>query len=451
MQEKKEEEIEQKASYCLNCKVRPCSLKGCPLGNHIPDFIQEVKNGNYENAYDILRQTTVLPGVCGRICPHQKQCQGSCVRGIKGDPVSIGDMEAFVFDEVIENNGDVQKNKGQKDKRQKDDEINAVNEEEKENEQLVGKKVAVVGGGPAGLTCAAFLARKGVEVTIYEKYDYLGGLLRHGIPEFRLPKDVVDKTIKEILEEDNSGKIEVKYGQELGKNLSLSNLEKNYDAIFLAIGANKSSKMGVEGEELQGVFGGNELLEHNAHPDYSGKVVSVIGGGNVAMDCARTIQRMGAKQVNVIYRRAEKQMPAEEKEVQAAKDEGVQFLFQNNIVKIIGNGNSQVEKLELIKTELVKREGETREVPVNIEGSNYQIETDFVVMALGGMVSDEVLTLGLTLNKWGNIYVDEKYQSSNHKIFAGGDLAGVKGTVAWASRSGRDAAYNIGEYLLENE
>lgn len=279
-------------------------------------------------------------------------------------------------------------------------------------------------------------------VTIFEKYNSLGGILVHGIPEFRLNTKVVEESIKNILDLG----VDVKYNKELGKDFKLEELKKDYDAIFLATGANKSAKMGVEGENLQGVYGGNELLEKDMHPDYNGKTVAVIGGGNVAMDCARTIQKKGAKDVFVIYRRAEAQMPAEQKEIEDAKKEGVKFLLQNNIVKIIGN--EKVEKVELIKTKLVKKEGETREVPVNIENSNYIIDVDYIVMALGGTVSDETLTLGLTLNKWGNILVDEKYQTSISKIFAGGDLAGTKGTVAWAAKSGREAAKNIKKFLL---
>lgn len=418
------DEINKKAQYCLNCKIKPCSNKGCPLGNNIPDFINAIKNEDYKKAYQILSLTTVLPGVCGRICPHKKQCQGSCVRGIKGTPVSIGDLEAFVFDMAVKNK------------------INLSDVFLDKEKNMQKKKVAVIGGGPAGLTCAAFLAKKGVNVTIYEKYNYLGGLLVHGIPEFRLPKDIVKETVNRIL----SLGINVKYNMELNKNLILQDLEKQYDAIFLSFGANISSKMGVEGENLSGVFGGNELLEYNLHPDYTNKKVAVIGGGNVAMDCARTVKKKGAKEVKVIYRRSREEMPAEQKEIEDAKKDGVKFLLQNNIVKIIGN--EKVEKVELIKTKLVKKEGETREVPVNIENSNYIIDVDYIVMALGGTVSDETLTLGLTLNKWGNILVDEKYQTSISKIFAGGDLAGTKGTVAWVAKSGREAAKNIKKFLL---
>ena len=309
-------------------------------------------------------------------------------------------------------------------------------------EKQKNKKIAVIGGGPTGLTASAFLARNGFKVTIYEKYNYLGGLLVHGIPEFRLSKEIVEKTVQKILKLG----IEVKYNQELEKDIFLQELEKGYDAILLCIGANKSSKMGVEGENLKGVFGGNELLEYNLHPDYKNKIVSVIGGGNVAMDCARTIKRLGAKEVNIIYRRAESQMPAEEKEIEEAKKEGIKFLFQNNIAKIIGN--EKVEKLELIKTELVKKENEERLVPVNIENSNYTIDTDYVVMALGSNVEQYVKNLGLKTNKWGNIEVNEKYQTSNPKIYAGGDLAGTKSTVAWAAYSGREAAKNIAQELM---
>ena len=413
------EEIKEKANYCLNCPVKPCSNKGCPLNNNIPEFIRAIKEEDIKKAYDILSETTVLESVCGRICPHMKQCEGSCVRGIKGSPVNIGDLEAYVGDIAIKN--------GYK--------ISEINRKNKD------KKIAIVGGGPAGITASAFLLKKGFSVTLFEKYNYLGGLLVHGIPEFRLPKDIVKNTIQKIIDLG----LDVKYNFELGKNLSLNELEKNFDAIFLAYGANVTTKMGVEGEELKGVYGGNQLLEYKNHPDYRGKKVAVIGGGNVAMDCARTIIRLGAENVKIIYRRAEEQMPAETKEIQEAKNEGIEFLFQNNIVKIIGK--DKVEKLELIKTKLVQKDGETRKVPINIENSNYIIDMDYVVMALGSMPESFTIDLGLVLNKYGYIYIDENYQTSNKKIFAGGDIAGCKSTVAWAARSGRDAANKISEFL----
>lgn len=411
------ENLDEKLNYCLNCKVKPCSLKGCPLNNNIPSFIQALKKEDYLSAYKILSETTVLPGVCGRICPHEKQCQGSCVRGIKGEPVSIGDLEAYVFDKTHEKGYSLK--------------------ECYENKEIKDKNVAVIGGGPAGLTCAAFLAREGVQVTIYEKYDYLGGLLMFGIPEFRLPKKIVGSTVKDILDLG----IKVEYNKELGKNLELKDLENKYDAIFLGIGANCSSKMGIDGEDLKGVYGGNELLEYNLHPDYKEKKVIVVGGGNVAMDCARTIKKMGAKEVTIVYRRAEEQMPAEKKEIMEAKKEGIKFEFQNNVVKIIGN--DCVGKAELIKTKLVQKENEDRLVPVNIENSNYEIDVDYIVMALGSKPQEYVKKFDLELNKWGNIQIDEEYRTSNKKIFAGGDLAGVKGTVAFAAMSGREAAKSI--------
>lgn len=269
-----------------------------------------------------------------------------------------------------------------------------------------------------------------------------GGILRHGIPEFRLDRDVLDKQIEKIL---NLG-IEVKYGVSLGKDYLLEDLEKEYDAIFLAFGANISSKMGIQGEDLEGVYGGNELLENDTHPDYINKKVAVIGGGNVAMDTARTIKRRGADEVTVIYRRAEKQMPAEQKEIEDAKEEEIKFLFQTNIVKVLGD--KKVEKIECIKTELIKKEGETREVPVDIIGSNYEMPMDYVVMAVGSKVEEKLVkSLGIDLTPKGNIKIDENYMTSKNKVFAGGDLSGTKATVAWASRSGRDASIKIMEFL----
>ena len=395
--------------YCLNCKVKPCSVKGCPLNNDIPSFIHEE---DYEKAFNILCNTTVLPAICGKICPHEKQCQGSCVRGIKSHPVPIGDMESIIGDMSIKNNYKIPK------------EI---------DEKLVDKKVAVIGSGPAGLTCSAFLARKGVQVTLYEKYNELGGILVHGIPEFRLPKQTVKDTISKILDLG----IKVELNKELGKNLNIEDLSGKYDAVFVGIGANIPSKMNIPGEDLEGVYGGNTLLETGNHPSYEGKTVAVIGGGNVAMDSARTIKRLGAKQVYVIYRRAEEQMPAERKEIESAKEEGIEFLFQNNIVKVLGN--THVEKIECIRTQLVKKEGEDRLSPVNIEGSNYIMDMDYVVMATGSKPEEKVIE-NFEKNKWGYIAINEKMQTSIKNVYAGGDIAGEKQTVAWAARSGRNAA-----------
>ena len=416
-------EIEEKSNYCLNCPVKPCSRNGCPLGNNIPGFIKAIKEEDYKKAYEILSETTVLEAICGRICPHTKQCEGSCVRAIKSNSVSIGDLEAFIGDISIKENYKIAT--------------------EVHNSQRKNKKIAIVGGGPSGLTAAAFLLKNGYSVTLYEKYNYLGGLLVHGIPEFRLPKRVVEQTIKKIIDMG----LQIKYNQELGKNILLEQLEEKYDAVYLAFGANITAKMGVDGEELHGVFGGNQLLEKKNHPNYVNKKVAIIGGGNVAMDCARTIKRLGAQEVKVIYRRAEEQMPAENKEIQEAKHEGIEFLFQNNIVKILGK--DKVEQIELIKTELIKKDGEDRKIPVNILDSNYVIDIDYVVMALGSKPEDFVKDLGLQLNKWGYIQIDENNRTSKTKVFAGGDIAGVKGTVACAARSGRDAAESIIKFLDE--
>ena len=405
-------EIEEIRSYCLNCKNSQCKIKGCPLNNCIPEFIHEIDS---KKAYEILCNTTVLPAICGRICPHEKQCEGSCIRGIKGEPVSIGTMEAYIGDLSIENNYELSV---EVDKRAKD------------------KSVAVIGSGPAGLTCAAFLARKGVKVTIYEKHDKLGGLLTHGIPEFRLPREVVEKTIEKILDLG----VEAKLNQELGRDFEIEDLAKKYDAVFVAIGANIPAKINVEGENLNGVYGGNYLLEYNKHPDYKGKKVAIIGGGNVAMDSARTIKKLGASEVYVIYRRAEEQMPAEKKEIADAKKEGIEFLFQTNIIKVLGK--EKVEKLECIKTELVKREGENRLSPVNIEGSNFSLDMDYVVMATGSKPENNIIEK-FEKNEYGYIKIDENMQTSINKVFAGGDIVGQKATVAWAARSGRDAAEKI--------
>lgn len=267
----------------------------------------------------------------------------------------------------------------------------------------------------------------------------------YGIPEFRLSKEIVKETVKDILDLG----IEVIHNQKLGENLSLEELNYEFDRIFLCFGGNISLKMGVEGENLEGVYGGNELLEYKNHTNYEGKTVAVVGGGNVAIDCARTIKRLGAKDVKIIYRRSRKQMPAEDKEIESAINEGIEILYQNNIVKIIGK--RKVEKVELIKTELKQKEGEKRLVPVNIENSNYIINVDYIVMALGSKSENFISKMGIELDKWGNIKVDENYKTSKDKIYAGGDISGIKKTVAWAAYSGREAAMNIINDLSENK
>lgn len=416
--------ITELSEYCLNCKTKPCQ-KACPLGNDIPEFIKNIKDKNYEEAYKILSKTTVLESICGRVCPHMSQCMGSCVRGIKAHPVNIGELEAFIGDMAIQNDYNMGDFKYEKN----------------------GKKIAVVGSGPAGLTCAAFLARNGFEVTIYEKYDKLGGILRHGIPKFRLDKRILDNAINKIL----SLGIDVEYNKELGVNISLNELSDKYDEVFIAIGANIPWKMGIKGEYLNGVFGGNSLLENNSHPNYKEKNVAIIGGGNVAMDCARTINKMGAKKVTIIYRRAEEQMPAERKEIEEAKNEGIEFLFQTNIIEIFGKDN--VEEIECVKTELIQKEGETRLSPIDIVGSNFKLKMDYVITAIGSTVEEKIINnLGLECNNKSYIKVDENYETSMKNVFAGGDVIGGKATVAWAAKSGRDVAeYIMNKYEKKNK
>ncbi len=428
-----ETKIDEIRNYCLNCINKPCSKNGCPLNNDIPVFIHEE---DMKKAFEILSNTTVLPAICGSICPHEKQCQGSCIRGIKGEPVSIGKMEAFIGKKSIENNYKIPKIMDKND----------ISQEEKElYEKLKDKKVAVVGSGPAGLTCSAFLARVGVKVTIYERHDTLGGILTHGIPDFRLDRQIIKSTIDKILDLG----IDVKLNQQLGKDIKMEELTEEYDAVFIAIGANIPTKMGIEGEDLKGVYGGNTLLEDNSHPDYKNKTVCVIGGGNVAMDASRTIKRLGAKDVYVIYRRAEEQMPAERKEIEDAKNEGIKFLFQTNIVRVIKKENEDCSKLETdigqiecIKTELVQKEYDARLSPVNIEGSNFMLDMDYVVMATGSKPKEDDIA-EFEKNKWGYINVNENMETNIPNVFAGGDIAGEKSTVAWAARSGRNAAESI--------
>lgn len=410
------QDIKDKANYCLSCINKPCT-KGCPLNNDIQGFIKLIKEEKLKEAYELLCNTTVLPSICGRICPHLKQCAGKCIRGIKGEPVSIGNLESYIGDLAIKNKWPII-----------------------ENIKESTKKVAIVGSGPAGLTCAAFLRKQGIAVTIYEKHNYLGGLLRHGIPEFRLPKNILDDTINKIL----SLGIKIELNKELGKNLELSYLEENYDAIFIAIGANISTNMNIEGENLNGVLGANELLEHQNFPSLNNKRVVVNGGGNVAMDAARTLNKMGAT-VKIVYRRSENEMPAELKEIKDAKEEGIEFLFQTNILKI--NGRNKVENIECIKTELITIDNE-RPRPQNIEGTNHIIECDYVIMAIGSQPEEQIVNnLNLELNNKKQIITNEYLQTSNKKIFAGGDISGTINTVAYAANSGKKAAENIIKYL----
>ena len=400
---------------CKGCIKKPCQ-NGCPLNNATTDFIKLMKEEKYKEAYELICKTTVLSSVCGRICPHEKQCQGSCIGRYTNSTVEIGTLESYLGDLAIQNNWEIPMFTNIK----------------------TGKKVAVVGGGPAGLTCSAFLARNGFNVTIYEKYDSLGGILKRGIPAFRLNKYILEKTINKILDLG----INVEYNKKLGQDITLEELEQKYDAVFLSFGKNISTKMDIEGEELEGVYGANELLENKNFPEFRNKKVAVIGGGNVAMDAARTAKFLGAKEVKIIYRRSKEEMPAEEKEIEDAKSEGIEFLYQTNILKILGDRN--VEKIECIKTELINKEGENRKYPINIENSNFYLDVDYDLMAVGSKVEENVVNgLNLQTNRNGTILIDENNRTSNKKVFAGGDLANEKQTVAWAARSGRNAAESI--------
>lgn len=430
------EEIKKKATYCLHCKIKPCQ-KGCPLQNNIPNFIEKVKEEDYVGAQEVLSETTIFEPICGRICPHKSQCEGSCIRGIKGESVQIGELEAFLGDKILEENID----------------FNDV--------PTNNRRIAIIGSGPAGIACSYYLSTRGFCVDIYEKHSKLGGLLRYGIPEFRLPKKILDKWLEKCILNKN---VKAITNKELGKDITLEKLKNNYEAIILAFGANISNKMNIPGEELDFVFGGNELLEYRKMPDFKNKKVAVIGGGNVAMDSVREIKRLGAKEVTIIYRRSEKEMPAERKEIEAAKEEGVNFLFQTNIIRIINGktvgalsqrntqenlpnyalNNNGCCQIECIKTELVERPGETRKSSVNIEGSNYLMDIDYVVMAVGSHPNIEVVDkLKLETTNWGYIKVDENYKTSDDKIYAVGDLIGTKQTVAWAARSGFECAKKI--------
>lgn len=410
--EKEKLEVKIAASKCETCVTKPCQI-GCPLNIDIPEFIENVKNNNYEEAFKVLCKSTVLPSVCGKICPVDKQCQGSCAKKASYDPVEIGKIESYVGDLAVENGWKLPR-KGKKKER-----------------------IAVIGSGPSGLTCAGFLAENGYQVTIYEKHEYLGGLLYHGIPKFRLDKELVSKVIKQILDLG----IEVKTNVSLGKDISLKELEKEYDAVFLGLGANVSKMMGLSGEELNGVYGANELLENLVHVDYTSKRVVVIGGGGVSIDMARTAIKEGASEVGIIYRRSRSEMSAEMNDIRAAKKEGIKFLFQTNVIKVIGE--DKVTGIECVKTTLDKKKK-----AINVEGSNFVIDTDVVIMAVGSRADSELLeSLKLDVKENGYLMVNSNNQTSNPKIFAAGDLTGAKSTVAWACRNGRDTAYSIMKFL----
>ena len=422
------------ATRCLNCKNAKC-IQGCPVSIDIPAFIQEVKEGNIEEAYKVIGKSSALPAICGRVCPQETQCEGRCIRGIKGDPVSIGKLERFVADYALEND------------------IKPVGAE-----TMNGHKVAVIGSGPAGLTCAGDLAKKGYDVTVFEALHELGGVLVYGIPEFRLPKQkIVAKEIEKVKE------LGVKFESNvvIGKSTTIDQLmeEEGFEAVFIGSGAGLPMFMGIPGENANGVFSANEYLTRSNlmkafddsydTPIVAGKKVAVVGGGNVAMDAARTALRLGAD-VHIVYRRSEAELPARVEEVHHAKEEGVIFDLLTNPKKINVDQNGNITSMTVIKMELGEPDASGRRRPVEIPGSEYDIEVDTVIMSLGTSPNPLIssTTKGLETNRRKCIVADEEDgQTSKEGVFAGGDAVTGAATVILAMGAGKAGAKGIDEYL----
>lgn len=424
----------EEAKRCLNCRNAKC-VAGCPVSIHIPDFIQEVKNGNIEKAAKIIAESSALPAVCGRVCPQETQCEGQCIRGIKGEPVAIGKLERFVADWSREHGFVPAK-----------------------AEHINGKKVAVIGSGPCGLTCAGDLAKLGYEVTIFEALHEAGGVLTYGIPEFRLPKETVVKT-----EIENVKKLGVKIETNvvIGKSVTVDELmnEEGFQAVFIGSGAGLPKFMGIPGENSNGVFSANEYLTRNNlmkafRNDYDtpimiGKKVVVVGGGNVAMDSARTALRLGAK-THIVYRRSEKELPARAEEVHHAKEEGISFNLLTNPVEIFSDENGWVSGIVCRKMELGEPDESGRRRPVEVPGSEFTIEADTVIMALGTSPNPLIsaTTRGLETNRWKCIVADENNgKTTKEGVYAGGDAVTGAATVILAMEAGRAGARGIDEYL----
>ena len=430
------EEAMEEASRCLNCKNAKC-VKGCPVSINIPAFVHEVKEGNFAEAYKIISQSSALPAVCGRVCPQETQCEGVCIRGVKGEAVSIGKLERFVADWAKENG------------------IKPEAPAEKN-----GHKIAVIGSGPSGLTCAGDLAKMGYDVTIFEALHQPGGVLVYGIPEFRLPKD---KVVKEEVENVKSLGVKIETNVIIGKSTTIDELlEKGgFEAVFIGSGAGLPMFMGIPGEVSNGVFSANEYLtrsnlmkafrEDYDTPIKTGKKVIVVGGGNVAMDAARTALRLGAE-VHIVYRRSEEELPARREEVHHAKEEGVIFDLLTNPVEIIPDENGWVKEVKCVRMELGEPDASGRRRPVVIEGSEFTMEADTVIMSLGTSPNPLIssTTIGLDTNRRKCIIADEESgQTSKEGVFAGGDAVTGAATVILAMGAGKDAARGIHEYLSQ--
>ena len=428
------EEAMEVSSRGINCKNAQC-VKGCPVSINIPGFIENVKNGNFEEAYQVISESSALPAVCGRVCPQESQCEGKCIRGIKGEPISIGKLERFVADWAREN------------------EIKPAKATTK-----LGKKVAVIGSGPAGLTCAGDLAKLGYDVTIFEALHEAGGVLVYGIPEFRLPKDDV---VKKEIENVKSLGVTIETNVVVGKSVTIDELmdEEGFSAVFIGSGAGLPKFMGIPGEQANGVFSANEYLtrsnlmkafdENSNTPIMRGKKVAVVGGGNVAMDAARTALRLGAE-VHIVYRRSEEELPARVEEVHHAKEEGIIFDLLTNPVEILQDENCWVTGIKCIKMELGEPDASGRRRPVEVAGSEFVIDVDTVIMSLGTSPNPLIssTTEGLEVNKYKCIIADEENgKTTKEGVYAGGDAVTGAATVILAMGAGKAGAKGIHEYL----
>ena len=429
-----EEEAKEEASRCINCKNAQC-IKGCPVSINIPGFIEKVKDGDFKAAYDVISESSALPAVCGRVCPQESQCEGKCIRGIKGEPISIGKLERFTADWAREHGV---KPQGATEKK--------------------GKKVAVIGSGPAGLTCAGDLAKMGYDVTIFEALHEAGGVLVYGIPEFRLPKQAV--VAKEIENVKSLG-VKIETNCIIGKSVTIDQLmqEEGFDAVFIGSGAGLPKFMNIPGEQANGVFSANEYLtrsnlmkafkEDSTTPIMRGNVVCVVGGGNVAMDAARTALRLGAE-VHIVYRRSEEELPARVEEVHHAKEEGIIFDLLTNPVEILEDENNWVKGMKCVRMELGDPDASGRRRPVEVPGSEFVIDCDTVIMSLGTSPNPLIssTTEGLDINKHRCIIAEEENgQTTKEGVFAGGDAVTGAATVILAMGAGKAAARGIDEYL----